>query len=81
MNNYLVVEMQTYADDTCGSIKFEFSDASLAEQKYHEVLAAAAVSTCKIHSAVLLDFTGRLLKREQYTHAVQPEPVEEVVSE
>lgn len=80
--NYLVVEMQTYADDTCGSLKEEFNDLALAEQKYHMVLAAAAVSQCKIHSAVLLDFSGRLLKREQYTHEIpepepEPEPEEE----
>ena len=79
MNNYLVVELQTYADGTCGSLKDQFSDLSLAEQKYHQVLAAAAVSQCPLHAAVLLDFSGRLLKREQYTHAV-PEP-EEVVEE
>ena len=81
MINYLVVEMQTYADDTCGSLKEEFSDLALAEQKYHLVLAAAAVSTCKIHSAVLLDFSGRLLKREQYTHEVPPPNDEEVTEE
>ena len=81
MNNYLVVELQTYADGSCGSLKDQFSDLSLAEQKYHQVLAAAAVSSCPLHAAVLLDFSGRLLKREQYTHAVpDPEP-EEVVEE
>lgn len=76
---YLVVEMQAYAGGGHGSLKDEFDDLSLAEQKYHTVLAAAAVSSCPTHSAVLLDFTGRLLKREQYTHDVQPEP--EVVEE
>lgn len=79
MAAYLVVEMQTYADGSHGSLKDEFDDLSLAEQQYHTVLAAAAVSTCPLHSAVLLDFSGRLLKREQYTHEVQPEP--EVVEE
>lgn len=74
MNTYLVVEMQTYAGGGHGSLKEEFDDLSLAEQKYHMVLAAAAVSSCKIHAAVLLDFSGRLLKREQYTHEVQSEP-------
>lgn len=70
---YLVVEMQTYQDDTHGALKDEFDDIALAEQKYHTVLAAAAVSSCKIHSAALLDFSGRLLKREQYTHEEQEE--------
>lgn len=79
MNTYLVVEMQTYADGSHGSLKDEFDDLPLAEQKYHTALAAAAVSSCPLHSVVLLDFSGRLLKREQYTHEVPPN--EEVVEE
>ena len=81
MDNYLVVEFQTNADGTCGSLKYQYSDPSMtqkqrenaAEKKYHEVLAAAAVSSCKIHSAALMDFTGRLIKREQYTHNEEAE--------
>lgn len=79
MDHYLVVELQTNADGTYASLKDQYDDLSIAEQKYHMVLAAAAVSSCKIHAAVLLDFSGRLLKREQYTHEVQSEP--EVVEE
>ena len=82
MDDFLVVELQSNADGTRGSLKYQFTDPektpeerrALAEQKYHQVLAAAAVSSCELHSAVLLDFSGRLLKREQYTHEVQPEP-------
>lgn len=80
MNTYLVVEMQTYVGGGHGSLKEEFDDLSLAEQKYHMALAAAAVSSCPLHSVVLLDFSGRLLKREQYTHEVPPN-TEEVVEE
>ena len=76
MDNYLVVEFQTYADGTSASLKYEFDDQTmtkerrkaLAEQKYHLVLAAAAVSECKIHAASLMDFAGRLIKREEYKH-------------
>ena len=66
--SYLVVELQTNADGTAASLKDQYNDLATAEQKYHTVLAAAAVSKCKIHAAVLLDFSGHLLKREQYTH-------------
>ena len=76
MDNYIVVELQTYADGTSASLKYEFDDQTmtkeqrknLAEQKYHLVLAAAAVSACRIHAASLMDFTGRLIKREEYKH-------------
>lgn len=85
--NYIVNEMQTYSDDTGAALKYEFTDQTmsekkrlaLAERKYHLTLADAAISTCKIHAVTLMDFSGRMLKREQYTHEV--EPAEEVVSE
>lgn len=34
-----------------------------AEQKYHAVLSAAAVSSVAVHSAVMLDDTGHQLKK------------------
>ena len=77
MDNYLVIEMQTNSDGSVASIKDAFTDRDLAEQKYHLSLSAAAVSSCSIHSVVMLDFTGRLIKRELYTHGEQEEPVEE----
>lgn len=70
MDNYLVVELQTYADGSGGALKEQFNDKSLAEQNFHQVLAAAAVSQCPVHAAVLLDFSGNLIKREKYTHEI-----------
>jgi hypothetical protein len=39
-----------------------------AESKYHTVLSAAAVSSVNVHSAVMLDDTGRWIKGETYYH-------------
>lgn len=47
-----------------------------AENKYHTVLAYASVSTCDVHSAVMLTDEGDMVKKETYYHG-QPEPEEE----
>lgn len=45
-----------------------------AESKYHEVLAAAAISELPQHSATLLTSDGRAVMNQVYRHdAVQPE--------
>ena len=44
-----------------------------AEAKYHTVLAAAAISSVDIHSAVLLSSTGNVIKSESYRHVVSGE--------
>lgn len=49
-----------------------------AESKYHEVLANAAISSCKQHSASLLGSDGRCLMYQCYQHKTpEPEPNEE----
>lgn len=46
-----------------------------AESKYHQILAAAAVSEYEQHSASLLTSDGRLVMNQCYRHeVVQPEP-------
>ena len=83
---FYVFEIQKYADGTYGHIvHFAYDEdrtkARLkAEAKYHEVLAAAAVSELPEHSAALLSSEGRLLMNQSYKHEVQEqetEPAEE----
>lgn len=64
---YLVIEIQK----TSGSIAHivtTHSNRNEAEQKYHAVLSAAAVSTVEVHSAVLMFYDGTVFKRESYDH-------------
>lgn len=76
--NYIVIEMQT-TNGVTSSLKDTFSDYPHAEQKFHTVLAAAAVSDITIHSASMLTERGNLVKYECYdrTPAPEPEPEEE----
>lgn len=86
MYQYYVFEIQKYANGEFGHIVHWAADENAdrarckAEAKYHEVLAAAAVSELPQHCAVLLAADGTELMRQCYVHAVQavePEPEEE----
>lgn len=72
---YVVIELQTNTDGTVGNLVYAYTNRNEAEQKYHLVLSAAAVSQLPAHAAVLLTGDGRTLASQCYRH------VEEVVEE
>jgi len=55
MQEYIVIELQTNEKGVTGVIPVAYDDLNLARQKYHTILAAAAVSALPIHGAVILD--------------------------
>ena len=71
--NYIVIEMQT-TNGTTSTLTTVKNNIAEAEQKYHTVLAAAAVSQVPLHSASMLNERGQLIKYELFDHT---EPVEE----
>lgn len=78
MIRYLVLELQTNTDNTMGSQVTSFDDLAHAEAKYHTVLAAAALSTKPIHSAILMTNQGYVQEAKCYEHNVEePEPTPE----
>ena len=82
MNQYYIIEIQQYANGEYGHIVHFAYDADAskarmkAESKYHEVLAAAAISELQSHAATLLTADGRVVMNQCYKH-VLPTPVEE----
>lgn len=88
MNQYYIIEIQQYANGEYGHIVHFAYDADAskarlkAESKYHEVLAAAAVSELQSHAATLLTADGRAIMNQCYKHALpaeeEPTPEEEV---
>ena len=64
---FIVIELQK-SGDTLGHLEFVFTDYNQALNKYHTVLAAAAVSNVSVHSAALLDDTGAVMKNECFIH-------------
>lgn len=73
---YLVIEIQKSNNGQVSQIVTSHAERAEAEQKYHTVLAYASVSTCDVHSAVMLTDEGDMIKKETYYHG-QPEPEEE----
>jgi len=77
MEKYIVLEIQTNADGTVGTLLSSYDDQNAAWSKYHTVLAAAAVSRLPVHSAVVMTNHGYVLESRNYQHEQpEPEPVE-----
>ena len=70
--NYIVMEYQTTDADVTSVLTNVYSTREEAEQKYHMILAAAAVSGLKCHGALLMSAFGEVTKYEHYPE-VQPE--------
>lgn len=63
---YIVLEIQ--ASDTIATTINSYEDRNTAESRYHQILAAAAMSTIPHHSAVLMNDVGDTIKSDSYTH-------------
>ena len=79
---YLVIELQTNAENQVATIVTSHDSKLEAEAKFHTVLAAAAVSSVRQHGAMMFTSTGKFLESDCYTHpapepAPAPEPEEE----
>lgn len=69
---YIVIELQTN-DGVTSQIVSAYSTLSLAVQKYHQILSAAAVSSVDIHTALIVDEYGTTLHREFFNHKEKTE--------
>lgn len=71
---YIVTEYQTTGDVT-SILTYTYTDRNIAEQKYHEILAYAAISTVPIHAASMANEYGGTFKNEYYEHPeIAPTP-------
>ena len=79
MTQYYIVEVQQYADGTFGHLVHYAYDADpdiarlKGESKYHEVLAAAAISNLPTHSAIMFSTEGFPVMHQCYKHNVVSE--------
>lgn len=79
MNQYYILEIQKYLNGEFGHIvHFAYDENATkarlkAESKYHEVLAAAAVSELPQHSATLITCDGRVIMNQCYVHEDEQE--------
>ena len=68
---YFVIEIQTNADGTKGTIVDSYDSRNDAMAKYHTVLAAAAVSSVLVHACTVLTREGVQIAHESFTHPVE----------
>ena len=64
---YIVMEIQK--SSTASTIVNTYNTLNEAENKYHTILAYAAISNVPKHSAVLLTEEGDYIKHECFEHA------------
>lgn len=65
---FFVIEIQAGPSGAAIVPPAAYETRSLAEQAYHQALAAAAVSSVAIHSVGMLDESCVLIKSEVYYH-------------
>lgn len=65
---YLVLEMQTNAGSGISTITTRKDTLPEAESMYHSILAAAAVSSVEVHSASVLNESGKQILHQAYAH-------------
>lgn len=64
---FIIHEIQT--NETSALLPpLAYEDRNEAEAAYHSKLASAAISTVKIHTVVMMDEYGVVLKNEFYKH-------------
>lgn len=68
---YIVIEIQKNQNGQVATLVNSYEDRNTAEQKYHQVLAAAAVSSLLVHTATMLTEDGYQIKHETYSHPVE----------
>lgn len=62
---YIVTELQTNGEVTA-VLNDTFTDKGLALQKYHTILASAAVSQVEVHTAFIVNESGLMEYRESF---------------
>lgn len=65
---YIVIEIQTNADNTIGNFVWAYESQEDAEAKWHSVLATAAKSSLPCHSCVILRNDGLQIAGQSYKH-------------
>lgn len=68
---YIAVEIKEKIDGTVEVSNYKKETRDLAEQAFHSIMAAAAVSSHPVHSGLILNTEGQTLKKECYKHPAE----------
>lgn len=67
---YIVIELQTNKG-TSTATPYALEDQNVAFQKFHQILAAAAVSKVETHAALILTESGETISRGLFVHPAE----------
>ena len=70
---YIALEIKDKADGTVEVSNYKKATRDEAEQAYHSILSVAAVSAHPVHTGMILNTMGQVLKSECYKHEQQAE--------
>jgi hypothetical protein len=68
---YMVIELQTGSNGATTAITEDYAERAEAESKFHQILTFAATSTVPVHSALVMNPEGTVLKKETYKHTAE----------
>ncbi len=66
--SFIVVELQTNAEDQTANLVYSYATLPEAESKYYAVLSAAAVSAVPVHACTIVTNEGFQIRHECYKH-------------
>lgn len=70
---YVAIEIKTKDDGTMEVSTFKKTTKAEGLKAFHSIMSSAAVSTYPVHTGVLLDEYGNVLRRESYKPEVEDE--------
>lgn len=65
---FIVFEIQV-SHGKVATLTYQYSDQNEAYAKFHTILAAAAMSSCAVHTAMILTETGHTIAVEHFAHS------------
>lgn len=69
----IIQEIQTNGTQTALTPAVTFEDMNKADSRFHSILAAAAISKVEVHTVIMYDEHGNVIKREFYEHIEEQE--------
>ena len=66
--NFVTMEIQKGTDGNIATLVFAYATQPEAEAKFYSILSVAALSDVPIHSAVVVDAHGGIVRSGSYTH-------------
>ncbi len=65
---YFIIEIQVNQDGTVGNLVYSKTDLNEAFSTFYNILASAAVSTLRKHTAVIINENGEFIDRGSFEH-------------